>query len=205
MGFYDRYVVPRINDKLASGPDADKFRVRVLSEARGNVLDVGFGTGLNAPHYPGSVERVVALEPNPGAEKLARKRIAAARVEIELVLASGEALPFEDASFDTVVTTLVLCSIPDVERASREIRRVLKPGGRYLFMEHGLADDASVQKWQQRLNGIQKVVAGGCHLNRPIRSIVEGAGFVLENVDQFYFPKAPRFAGYMTLASARPS
>ena len=205
MGFYDRYIVPRINDKLASGPDADRFRQRVLSEARGSVLDVGFGTGLNAPHYSGSVERVVALEPNPGAEKLARKRIAAARVPMELVAASGEALPFESASFDTVVTTLVLCSIPDVERALAEMRRVLKPGGRYLFLEHGLADDESVQKWQNRLNGIQKFVAGGCNLNRPIRSLVEGAGFVLENVDHFYFPKAPRFAGYMTLASARPS
>jgi ubiquinone/menaquinone biosynthesis C-methylase UbiE len=205
MGFYDRHIVPRINDKLASGPEADRFRNRLLSEARGSVLDVGFGTGLNAPHYDGAVERVVAVEPNPGVEKLARKRIAAARVPIELVVASGEELPFESASFDTVVTTLVLCSIPDVERALKEIRRVLKPGGRYLFLEHGLADDESVQKWQHRLNGVQKFMAGGCNLNRPIRSMVEGAGFVLENVDQFYFPKAPRFAGYTTLASARPS
>lgn len=205
MGFYDRYIVPRINDKLGSGPDADRFRDRLLSEARGRVLDVGFGTGLNASHYPGNVERVVGLEPNPGAESLARKRIAAANVPMELCIASGEALPFEDDSFDTVVTTLVLCSIADVEQALREMRRVLKPDGRYLLMEHGLADDESVRKWQHRLNGMQKFIAGGCNLNRPIRSIVEQAGFVLENVDQFYFPKAPRFAGYMTLARACPS
>jgi ubiquinone/menaquinone biosynthesis C-methylase UbiE len=202
MGFYDRHIVPRINDKLGSGPEADRYRKQVLGKARGRVLEVGFGTGLNAPHYPAQVEHVAALDTNPGVEGLARKRIALATVPIELQLASGEALPFEDRSFDTVVTTLVLCSIPTVERALSEIRRVLKPDGRYLFMEHGLADDPGVRKWQRRLNSVQMFLAGGCRIDRDMRALLEAAGFRFEALEQFYYPKAPRPAAFTTLGCA---
>lgn len=202
MGFYDRYIVPRINDKVASGPDADRYRRRVLAPARGRVLEIGFGTGLNAAHYPSVVEHVAALDDNPGVVSLAKRRIAEAPVPIEFHLASGAELPFADRSFDTVVTTLVLCSIPDVERALGEIRRVLRPDGAYLFMEHGLADDAALRKWQRRLNPVQMFLAGGCRIDRDVRALVEGAGFHVDDIEQFYYPKAPRPAAYTTLGRA---
>jgi SAM-dependent methyltransferase len=205
MGFYTRHIVPRINDKMASGPVADRYRKQVLAPARGRVLEVGFGTGLNAAHYPAAVERVVALDDNPGVESLAKKRIAAATTPIEYHRASGEVLGFEDASFDTLVTTLVLCSIPAVERALGEFRRLLKPGGEYLFMEHGLADDDGVMKWQRRLNPVQMFMAGGCRLDRDIQSLVRGAGFDIAEVEQFYYPGAPRPMGFTTLGRARAS
>ncbi|MCC7534991.1 MAG: class I SAM-dependent methyltransferase [Deltaproteobacteria bacterium] len=202
MGFYDRYIVPRMNDMMASGPEADAYRKRVLSSARGRVLEVGFGTGLNAAHYPSDVSHVTALDPNPGVEKLAHKRIAAARVPIDLRRGSGSSLPFDDHSFDTVVTTLVLCSIDDVHAALAEIRRVLAPDGLYLLMEHGLADDPGVRRWQHRLNSLQMLVAGGCRINRDMRPLIEGAGFRFEDVEQFYYPKAPRPAAFTTLGRA---
>jgi len=202
MGFYDRHIVPRINDKLGSGPEADRYRKQVLAPAHGRVLEIGFGTGLNAPHYPPEVEQVVALDTNPGVEGLARKRIALAPVPIEFLLASGEELRFADRSFDTVVTTLVLCSIPAVERALAEIRRVLKPKGCYLFMEHGLADDPGVRKWQHRLNPVQMFLAGGCRIDRDVRGLLDAAGFRFEALEQFYYPKAPRPAAFTTLGRA---
>jgi ubiquinone/menaquinone biosynthesis C-methylase UbiE len=203
MGFYDRHIVPRINDKIGSGPVADSYRKKVLGAARGRVLEIGFGTGLNAAHYPSGVDQVTALDNNPGVEKLAKKRIAQASVPIEFRLASGDKLEFSDASFDTVVTTLVLCSITAVEQALTEIQRVLKPGGQYLFMEHGLADDPNVAKWQRRLNPVQMFVAGGCRIDRDVRSLLDKAGFRTEGVEQFYYPGAPRPAAFTTLGRAQ--
>ncbi len=204
MGFYDRHIVPLITDKVASGPEAERHRKRTLASARGRVLEIGFGTGLNAPHYPSSVERVIAIEPNPGALPLARKRLTLASVPIELQAGSGEALPFPDGSFDTVVTTLVLCTIPEVERALGEMRRVLGPDGRYLFLEHGLAaDDPKLQRWQRRLNRANMWLAGGCHADRPIRRLVEAAGFHLEQAEDFYLAGAPRHVSFTTLGEAR--
>jgi ubiquinone/menaquinone biosynthesis C-methylase UbiE len=140
MGFYLRKVVPFLVDKLANTPEIEGYRQRLLASARGQVLEIGFGTGLNARYYPATVEKVVAIEPNDGSNPRAQKRIAEARVPIELRVAAGEQLPVDNASFDYVVTSLTLCSVSDVRRTLSEISRALKPGGRYLFFEHGLSD-----------------------------------------------------------------
>jgi ubiquinone/menaquinone biosynthesis C-methylase UbiE len=206
VGFYRRRILPTLLDKMMTGnPELDGLRNELLATARASVLEIGFGTGLNAPHYPSEVERVVALDSNPGVECLARKRIHAASIPIDFQLGTGERLPFVDGAFDTVVTTLVLCSVRDVDGALAEIRRVLSPAGRYLVLEHGLADDAKVQKWQRRLNPLNKVMLGGCRLDRPMSELVTRAGFRFENVKRFYMGGAPRFAGFMTLGCATPS
>lgn len=206
MGFYHRRILPTLLDKMMTGnPELDGLRKEVLASARARVLEIGFGTGLNAAHYPREVERVVALDTNPGVERLARKRIDMASVPIEFQLGSGERLPFEDGTFDTVVTTLVLCSVSDVQGALAEIRRVLAPAGRYLVLEHGLADDAKIQKWQRRLNPLNGFMMGGCRFDRPMSELVTSAGFRFESMKRFYMDGAPRFAGFMTLGCAAPS
>jgi ubiquinone/menaquinone biosynthesis C-methylase UbiE len=205
MGLYSRFILPRLLDKMASGPAADQYRKQVLSEARGRVLEIGFGTGLNAAHYPKSVEKVIGIDPSDGGSQLRQQRAGGAPVPIEFRVASGERLPFDDGSFDTVVTTLSLCSIPDVDRALAEVRRVLAPGGRYLFLEHGLHPDATVQRWQHRINGLNKLLLGGCNLNRNIKQLIERAGFVFTHLEQFEFPEAPRFASFTNLGSATPA
>jgi ubiquinone/menaquinone biosynthesis C-methylase UbiE len=205
MGFYERTFFPWLCDKMASGPEAERRRTQVLTPARGRVLEIGFGTGLNALHYPRTVTRVVGLDPNPGVEKRARKRIAEASVPIEFQLASGERLPFEDHSFDTVVTTLTLCSIPDVERALAEIRRVLSRDGQYLLLEHGLADDPAVQKLQRRINRFNMLMLAGCRLDRPVSSLLRSTGFRFQSIEQFEWPGAPKFASFTTLGCAVPN
>jgi ubiquinone/menaquinone biosynthesis C-methylase UbiE len=204
MGIYARKILPFMMDKMLGTPEFDGYRRRLLAPARGRVLEIGFGTGLNASHYPPTVERVVAVEPNDGATKRADARISRARVPIELRVAPGEELPADDASFDCVVTSLVLCSVTDLGRTLSEIRRVLKPGGRYLLFEHGLCDDPKVQKWQHRMNGFQKRVFGGCHLNRPIHRAVEESGFTFEAVENFYLKAGPRFGSFCTMGTAIP-
>ena len=204
MGLYKTRILPGFMDKMTSSPETAALRKEQLAPARGRLLEIGFGTGLNIPHFPSSVTSVIGLDPNPGVEKLARPRISSALIPVELRMGSGERLPFPDASFDTVVTTLVLCAVEDVEATLKEIRRVLAPGGCYLLMEHGLAPDAKVQKWQRRMNGFSKLVLG-CHLNRPIGQMVTGSGFKFQSSRQFFQDKAPKFAGYTTLAVAVPA
>jgi SAM-dependent methyltransferase len=206
MGFYHRHILPTFLDKMMTGnPALDGLRKQALATARGRALEIGFGTGLNAPHYPREVESVVGIDSNPGVERLARKRIGAASVPIEFQLGSGDRLPFADHSFDTVVTTLVLCSVPDTAGTLAEIRRVLSPRGRYLVLEHGLSDDVQVRTWQRRLNGINGAVLGGCRLDRPMSELVTRGGFRFENMKQFYMADAPRFAGFTTLGCATPA
>lgn len=177
MGVYERRLLPKLLDKMMSDEETARLRKAALAPARGRVLEVGFGTGLNVPHYPSTVTHLVGVDPNPGMEKLARERLGAAHMTGEFLLARGDDhLPYDDGAFDTVVTTLVLCSVADVARALSEIRRVLKPGGQYLLLEHGLSPDAGVQKWQRRLNGFNRIVFGGCNLIRPISSLVTAGG-----------------------------
>jgi ubiquinone/menaquinone biosynthesis C-methylase UbiE len=204
MGFYHRVLLPRLCDKMAGTPEMAAYRKQVLAPARGQVLEIGFGTGLNTPHYPRAVERIVGLDPNDGAARLRDQRMAAASVPVEFHVGSAEALPFPDGSFDTVVTTLVLCAIPEVERALAECRRVLRPGGGFLFLEHGLSPEPEVQKTQRRWDGVHTFLVG-CHLDRDTRKLIDGAGFAFAGVQQFYVPKAPRFAGYFTLGHATRS
>jgi ubiquinone/menaquinone biosynthesis C-methylase UbiE len=196
MGFYEREVLPRVVDVALRGKQMDRLRARVSSRLSGEVLEVGFGSGRNVPHYPATVTRVRAVDPALVGRKLAAERVAASPVPVEYVGLDGERLPVDDASVDHVLTTWTLCTIPDVEVALGEVRRVLKPGGSLEFLEHGGSPDAKVRRWQDRLTPLQRKLAGGCHLNRPIDALVRDAGLRIDELDNYYL-KGPRFFGYM--------
>ena len=190
MGVYSRVIFPRLCDWVMNDPRMAALRSELLADVGGEVLEIGFGTGLNLPHYPEHVRRITTVDPNPGMNRLARRRIAEGGIAVDQRVLSGEALPFEDGSFDCVVSTWTLCSIPDAGRALGEVHRVLRPGGRFLFLEHGLSEDSRVQRWQRRLNPIQRVLGDGCRLDLdvpatrrqpalrrpPRRAVRDGAG-----------------------------
>jgi ubiquinone/menaquinone biosynthesis C-methylase UbiE len=198
MGFYDKWVLPRFLNFMCGTKEVGEERRKALAGVSGSVLEVGFGSGLNLPFYPEGVRRVVAVDPSRAGAKLARKRIEAARFPVEYLPIGGEAITAPDHSFDCVVSTFTLCTIPDPAAALEQMRRVLKPGGKLFFAEHGLSTDPTVQRWQHRLNRIQNFVCGGCNMNRDIRRIVGAAGFAFDQVDQYYMQGAPKFAGFMT-------
>ena len=189
MGFYERHILPRVID-LACGVNAIAYQRRlVVPEARGRVLEIGLGSGLNLPFYDAAkVEMLWGLEPAEPMRRLAAARVAAAPFPVEWLDLPGEAIPLDDASADTVVTTYTLCTIPDAVAAVREMRRVLKPGGQLLFSEHGRAPDASVQRWQDRLTPMWKVCGGGCHLNRDIPALLRAGGFEPGRLASGYIP-----------------
>jgi ubiquinone/menaquinone biosynthesis C-methylase UbiE len=204
MGFYSKYVFPHLLEWALGNPQLGKYRRRALETACGNVLEVGFGTGLNLPYYPEAVTQITAIDPeNMLADKVA-ERIKEARVPVNFVQldASGK-LPFADATFDSIITTWTLCSIENVEPALAEMRRLLKPYGRYIFFEHGRSDDAKTAKWQDRFNPIEKVIGVGCNINRPIDRLVKAAGFEVETLDRFVMPKTPRILGEIYRGTAR--
>jgi len=194
---YSEILFPWGCDRLMSAPKFTELRRQVLSGATGDVLEIGGGTGLNLPHYPASVRRLTTVDPNDGMNRRARKRAATCGIEVDCRAVSGESLPLEDASFDTVVSTWTLCSIPDVQRAMREVVRVLRPEGRFVFVEHGLSDDPAVQRWQRWLNPVQKLIGDGCHLDRDMQRIVTRSGLQIAELDKFYMDDAPRFAGFL--------
>jgi ubiquinone/menaquinone biosynthesis C-methylase UbiE len=196
MGFYERQVVPRFTDLVMSRRELTPIRARVAASLDGDVLEVGFGSGLNVPHYPPAVTQVRAVDPATIGRKLAAKRVASSSVPVAYVDLDGQALSLESASIDHVLTTWTLCTIPDVDRALSEIRRVLRPGGSFHFVEHGRSPDPKVAGWQDRLTPIQRRVAGGCHLNRPIDQLVIGSGLELVRLENYY-AKGPRPFGYM--------
>ena len=196
MGFYGTRICPCMLDFVMAGKHFAETRPEVLKHARGNVFEIGFGSGHNLPYYPEHVTKLTTIDPNPGLHKIARKRIATSSMEVELLQLRGEELPMEDASFDTAVSTWTLCSVAGVEQALRELRRVLKPDGQLLFIEHGLADTPRTQWWQHKLTPLQKVIGDGCHFNRDIKGLIEGGGFRLEEYENFCFPGIPKWAGY---------
>ena len=198
MSFYHHYIFPRVLDLVMSSRRLHEPRDRTLAPARGRILEVGFGTGRNLRHYPPTVKRIEAIDPDTDLDRLSMPRIARAAIEVDFHHLDAAHLPFEEARFDSVVSTFTLCSIPDVVHALGEIRRVLKPGGQFLFLEHGRAPDPAVARWQDRLNPAWMPLAGGCHLNRPMRELVEDAGLALGPVQNYYLKRAPRFVGYMT-------
>ncbi len=203
MGFYRRYVFPWLCDFALDRPDVAVRRRALLENARGEVLEIGLGTGLNLPCYPKEVRRLVAVDPNLGTDRRARRRQALSGIEVERHAVSGEALPFSDGRFDCVVSTFTLCSIPAVAQALTEIRRVLKPGGQFLFLEHGLSPDPRVQKWQRRLNGLEQYLADGCHLDRDIAGLVRGH-FAAVAVETSYLPHTPPTHGFLYQGVACP-
>ncbi|MEM1393301.1 MAG: class I SAM-dependent methyltransferase [Cyanobacteria bacterium P01_H01_bin.150] len=196
MGFYSRHIFPYLLDWSLSDSTFNKYRQEVLAKVEGEVLEIGFGTGLNLSFYPDAINEIITVDNNPGVHKLAQKRIDKSSITVDHRILSGENLPMSDNSFDSVVSTWTLCSIEKVEQAVNEIHRVLKPGGKFFFIEHGLSNEPSIQTWQNRLNPIQNVIADGCNLNRNIRSIVKQQ-FSQLNVEEFYADKTPKFMGYM--------
>ena len=196
MGFYSNLVIPYCIEWAMSSSDLEQYRQQLLANVSGEILEIGFGTGLNLPYYPETVTKITTVDPNPGMKKLARSRIANSRITVDYKVLNGESLPMENNRFDSIVCTWTLCSIPSVKQAIGEVHRLLKPGGKFFFIEHGLSKDASIQFWQNCLTPLQKVIADGCHLNRQISDLV-GLQFSDVTTEQFYAPKLPKVIGYM--------
>jgi ubiquinone/menaquinone biosynthesis C-methylase UbiE len=205
MSFYENRILPYLLNVFMNTKAIRDERKRSLAVVQGTVLEVGFGTGLNLPYYPETVTKVVGVDPSHTSAHLARKRIAASSFPVEFVGLSAEKLPVADASFDSVVSTFTLCTIPDVAGALAEMRRALKPEGRFYFVEHGHADDPRVARWQDRLNGFEQKVFGGCHLNRDVSTLIRQAGFDIERLEHAYLKGAPKFGGYLYRGVARRS
>ena len=204
MGFYANTIVPRLVTCACGTKPILKQREKVVPEARGQVLEIGMGAGQNLPYYQrDQVERIVGIDPCSTSWGLAQPRAKKLGVPIEFIEGSAESMPLPDAAFDTVLMTYSLCTIPDAQAALQEMRRVLKPGGRLVFCEHGEAPDATVARWQQRVNPVWRRLLGGCNLNRPITRWITDAGFSIGELDQMYLPGTPRIAGFNVWGSAQ--
>jgi ubiquinone/menaquinone biosynthesis C-methylase UbiE len=202
MSVYGERILPRIMNALCGMKSAEPLRRRVCEGLAGDVVEIGFGSGLNVPFYPDAVTRVAAVEPADLSWQLADTRVRASRVHVERSGLDGQSLPFTDNSFDAALSTYTLCTIPDAAAALAELRRVLKPGGTFHFLEHGLAPDEQVRVWQHRIEPIQKRVLGGCHLTRPVLEMLSSAGFTIREVTEFYEERAPKFEAADSLGVA---
>lgn len=203
MGFYENRILPHLVHLAMRRDTFSAYRRRLVPSAQGLVLEIGVGSGLNLPLYTHAATHVIGLDRSPRLLSMARQVHPETGVPIELIEGSAESLPMEGGSVDTVVTTWTLCTIPDVVAALREMRRVLKPSGELLFVEHGRSPDAKVRRWQDRLTPVWKRLGGGCHLNRPIRELLEGSGFRIERIETGYM-KGPKPMAFMYEGSARP-
>ena len=203
MGPFERYLFPWGMDKAMAREKMSRIRRNLLEDSRGEILEIGFGTGLNLAHYPDSIRKITRVDVNPGMNRRALRRMAESSIEVDHQVTSAEGLPMPDASFDTVVSTWTLCSIGDLDGALREVRRVLRPSGQLLFVEHGLAADASVRRWQNRLNGLQKIIGAGCNLNRNFRELIPPQGFAFGSLKEYYLPDEPRTHAYTYQGVAR--
>jgi len=197
MGIYNDWILPRMMNAMMGMKHVIEERKNCLEGVTGNVLEVGFGSGHNLPYYPHGVKRVVAVDPSTESAKLARKRIDAASFPVEYVALAGEEIAAPDATFDSVVSTFTLCTIPDPLAALRQMRRVLKPDGKFFMVEHGRSHEPKIQRWQDRMNGMQQTLFGGCNMNRDIERLVREAGFEFERIDKYY-AEGPKMLACMT-------
>ena len=204
-GLYERHVFPWLLDRLTTAPPFRARRAAVLAMARGRVLEIGLGTGVSLEHYPAAVACVVGLEPNGGMHGRSRARRARVPFPVPIVTGRAEALPFVAGTFDTVVSVLTLCSLQDPDAGLRELRRALRRDGILLVLDHGLSPEPSVATWQHRLTPLERRVGCGCELARPIRPLVEAAGFTFDHAESDYLPGVPRTHGWITSGRARPS
>ena len=204
MNFYDKFILPHLINLVMRNKDAARCRSEIIPEAQGRVVEIGIGSGLNLPFYSGQVTRVCGVDPSRELLQMARKRAKSVPFPVELMNSPAEELPFESDSADTVVTTFTLCSIPDPGKALGEMRRVLKPDGNLLFVEHGLAPEAKVRTWQNRMNRPWGALAGGCNLNREIDQLISSAGLKIQRLDTAYLP-GPRMFTFTYKGSARKS
>jgi ubiquinone/menaquinone biosynthesis C-methylase UbiE len=202
MGFYQDWILPHLVNLSMRNRRLVPYRERVISAAAGRVLEIGIGSGLNLPFYPPDISEILGLEPSPRLVEMARGAASRLSLPVSFIEGSAEAIPLDNASIDTVVTTWTLCTIPEAVVALAEMRRVLKPSGNLLFVEHGLAPEAHIRKWQDWLTPAWKRIGGGCHLNRPIRDLIERAGFGIERLGTGYM-KGPKPMTFMYEGRAR--
>ena len=201
MGFYQDHLVPHLVNLAMRNRQLAPYRERIVAQAEGRVLEIGVGSGMNLPLYTDRAVEILGLEPHPKLLKMASAK--AAPVASKLIEGSAEAIPLDARAVDTVLLTWTLCTIPDVTKSLAEMRRVLKPGGQLLFVEHGLSPDQRVRKWQNRLTPVWKRIAGGCHLNRPVRNLIEDAGFRISRLETGYMP-GPKPMTFIYEGAARP-
>ena len=204
MGLYGDFILPSLIHWAMQNPEAARHRRRILPAARGRVLEIGIGSGLNLPFYGGAVTSVIGLDPAPGLLEKAREAAREAAFAVDLQCATAEAMPFEARRFDSVVATWTLCSVARPAEALAEVRRVLKPGGELIFIEHGRAPEAGVRAWQERLTPLWRRCAGGCHLDRDMAAALRQAGFRLAELEEGYLLKGPRFLTYHFAGRAVP-
>lgn len=206
MSFWSEAILPNLIGGACSTSPIMKQRARIVPEASGVVVEIGMGAGPNLALYdPGKVRRVIGIEPSAGLRRKAARAIAGQSLEVELVDGLAEDLPAETGSADTIVLTYTLCTLPDLARAFGEMRRVVKPGGRLLFCEHGAAPDAGVAKWQTRIEPVWKRFAGGCHLTRRIDHLITAGGFTITAMETGYMRRTPKIVGYDYIGQARPA
>jgi len=198
MGFYSNVIIPFFYDYSMDSKKTNEGRKTILSKiTEEEILEIGFGTGINLKFYPQNVKKIIGVDANGGMLQQAQKKITNRRIEIELLEQSSESLPFPDNSISAVASTYTLCSIKEINAALKEIHRVLKPGGKYYFLEHGLADNPKTQKWQHRLNPLQNIWADGCNLNRDMKSLITKAGLKIIDLKNYYMKRDPKIVGYM--------
>lgn len=195
MGLYNDVIFPRFYDLFVRHKAFDEKRAGTLSKARGRILEIGVGTGLNLDQYPGSVNKITAIEPNPGMKKEFLRKADNHRLQVDFKLVGAEKMPFDNEEFDTVISTITLCSIPHLQEALTEIFRVLKPNGQFLFLDHGLSCEKAVAKYQKILNPFWKVFGAGCQLTIDIEKEIKFAGFKIQSLEKYHIEKAPKFIG----------
>jgi ubiquinone/menaquinone biosynthesis C-methylase UbiE len=202
MGLYARHIFPRLCDWSMRNPRIERLRAETLKHVDGEILEIGFGTGLNLDHYPQHVRHLTAIDAGEGMARIARRRIERSEIAVDLRVQTAEELPFDEGQFDCVVSTWTLCSIRNASRVVSEISRVLRPAGRFLYVEHGLSDEPSVQRWQRRLTPLQKRIAGGCRLDTDMEGLVRAGGFRNVVIERFLLEHTSRIVGSMYRGAA---